>query len=523
VSPPPPRSAPDPDATGWPSGIPYIVGNEGCERFSFYGMRSILTLYLARELYAHHPQFAAAPAAFAKAHFHLFVAAVYALPMVGAVIADRLLGTYRTILWLSVVYACGNLALALGAHSVWGVWTGLGLIAIGSGGIKPCVSAHVGDQFGRGNWFRLRTIYQAFYFIINFGSFFAYLLIPLIWKYAGVRVAFGIPGVLMLASVVVFWMGRNKFIHVPPSPGGKRGLLDAASSIAFFMAVGHLFFTIGRPWPLVAGLSAACLAVGALLFVWRQSIARDDGFLAVTLTALATWLRRPGRGFWAGARARLGADAVEGPIAVLRIASVFFLVSAFWALFDQKASSWVLQAESLNLKVWGVTLLPSQIQSANPVLVMVLIPYTQRLLYPTAQRLGFPLTPLRRMTVGLVLASLATAVIALIQGAIDRNGPGTITVRWQFPAYFLLTMGEVMVSITGLEFAYTQAPRRMKSTIMGLWLLTVTLGNVFVSAISLAGLPAARSFWLFAAVGAGAAVLFGVRAWFYTARDYVQE
>ena len=130
-------------------------------------------------------------------------------------------------------------------------------------------------------------------------------------------------------------------------------------------------------------------------------------------------------------------------------------------------------------------MLPAQIQSANPVLVMVLIPYTQRLLYPTAQRLGFPLTPLRRMTVGLVLASLATAVIALIQGAIDRNGPGTIAVRWQFPAYFLLTMGEVMVSITGLEFAYSQAPRRMKSTIMGLWLLTVTVGNVFVAAISL--------------------------------------
>jgi POT family proton-dependent oligopeptide transporter len=208
---------------------------------------------------------------------------------------------------------------------------------------------------------------------------------------------------------------------------------------------------------------------------------------------------------------------------VLRIASVFFLVSAFWAVFDQKASSWVLQAETLNLKVWGVTLLPSQIQSANPVLVMILIPYAQRLLYPNAERLGFPLTPLRRMTVGLVLASLATAVIALIQGAIDRNGPGVVSVRWQFPAYFLLTMGEVMVSITGLEFAYTQAPRRMKSTIMGLWLLTVTVGNVFVSAISLARLPAARSFWLFAIVGAAAAVVFGVRAYFYKPRDYVQE
>ena len=111
-------------------------------------------------------------------------------------------------------------------------------------------------------------------------------------------------------------------------------------------------------------------------------------------------------------------------------------------------------------------------------------------------------------------ASLATAVIALIQGAIDRNGPGVVSVRWQFPAYFLLTMGEVMLSITGLEFAYSQAPRRMKSTIMGLWQLTVTLGNVLVAVLAQARLPAAVSFWLFACVGAGGALLFGVRAWF---------
>jgi POT family proton-dependent oligopeptide transporter len=519
-----PRSAPDPEATGWPPGIPYIVGNEGCERFSFYGMRSILTLYLARVLYAHHPDFAAAPAAFAKAHFHLFVAAVYALPMVGAVISDRLLGKYQTILWLSVVYACGNLVLALGADSTWGVWTGLALIAVGSGGIKPCVSAHVGDQFGRGNWFRLRTIYQAFYFIINFGSFFAYLFIPWIWKHAGIRVAFGIPGVLMIASAGVFWLGRNRFIHVPPRPGGKLGLLDAAASAALFMAVGHLFFTAGRPWPVVLAVSAGCLALGAALFAWRQSLARDDGFLAITWHALATWLRRPGGGFWADARARFGADAVEGPIAVLRIASVFVLVSVFWALFDQKASSWILQAEAMDLTLWsGFKLLPSQIQSANPVLVMLLIPFANRILFPAAVRLGFPLTPLRRMTVGILLAALATAVIALIQGAIDAHGPGTVSIRWQLGAYFLLTMGEVLVSITGLEFAYSQAPRRMKSTIMGLWLLTVALGNVFVAAISRTRLAAASSFWLFAALGAGGALLFGVRAYFYQGREYVQE
>jgi POT family proton-dependent oligopeptide transporter len=152
-----------------------------------------------------------------------------------------------------------------------------------------------------------------------------------------------------------------------------------------------------------------------------------------------------------------------------------------------------------------------------------LIPFTNKVLLPAAARLGVPLTPLRRMTAGILLAALATAIVALIQGAIDAHAPGAISIRWQLGAYLLLTMGEVLVSITGLEFAYSQAPRRMKSTVMGLWMLTVTLGNVFVAAISRTKLAPASSFWLFAAVGAGGALLFGVRAYFYRARDHVQE
>ena len=82
----------------------------------------------------------------------------------------------------------------------------------------------------------------------------------------GVRVAFGIPGVLMVVATVVFWAGRNVFIHVPPSPGGRLGLLDGASSIAFFLAIGHLFFSRGQPWPVILALSAGFIVAGALLF-----------------------------------------------------------------------------------------------------------------------------------------------------------------------------------------------------------------------------------------------------------------
>src|SRR5262245_25249357 len=128
-----PRTSPDHETTGWPPGVPYIIGNEGCERFSFYGMRSILTLYLARALYAHHPTLGSDPDVFAQSHYHLFVAAVYALPMVGAIIADRLLGKFHVILYLSLVYCAGHACLAMFDKNVWGFWTGLALIAIGSG------------------------------------------------------------------------------------------------------------------------------------------------------------------------------------------------------------------------------------------------------------------------------------------------------------------------------------------------------------------------------------------------------
>ena len=171
------QTAPDPNQSKWPKGVPYIIGNEGCERFSFYGMKSILQVHITSLFVAVSIAQNAAEEN-AQEMVHLFVAGVYAFPMVGAIIADRLLGKYHTILSLSLVYCLGHLVLSLAESSIGGMWMGLALIAIGSGGIKPCVSAHVGDQFGRGNWHLLAKVFQGFYFIINFGSFFATLLIP---------------------------------------------------------------------------------------------------------------------------------------------------------------------------------------------------------------------------------------------------------------------------------------------------------------------------------------------------------
>src|SRR5262249_21305238 len=154
----------------WPPGIPAIVGNEACERFSYYGMRAILQVHMTALFVA--MAYADQARTSATQVVHLFMAGVYAFPMIGALVADRWLGKYRTIISLSLVYCVGQAVLALWPTELWGMYLGLALIAIGSGGIKPCVSANVGDQFGRGNAHLVRTVFQIFYFSINFGSFF---------------------------------------------------------------------------------------------------------------------------------------------------------------------------------------------------------------------------------------------------------------------------------------------------------------------------------------------------------------
>src|SRR3954451_10165207 len=128
-----------------PRQIRYIIGNEGCERFSFYGMRNILTVFLVTSLLTYLPEADREHAA--KNVFHTFVIGVYFFPLLGGWLADRFAGKYHTILWLSLVYCVGQACLAMFVFNRIGFYVGLGLIALGSGGIKPCVAAFVGDQF----------------------------------------------------------------------------------------------------------------------------------------------------------------------------------------------------------------------------------------------------------------------------------------------------------------------------------------------------------------------------------------
>ena len=502
-----------------PRQIPYIIGNEACERFSFYGMRNILVPFLITSVIL-----SMAPEAerqgIAKDVFHTFVIGVYFFPLLGGWISDRFFGKYNTIFWLSIVYVIGHAFLAIFEDNRTGFYTGLFLIALGSGGIKPLVSAFVGDQFDKSNEQKAKVVYDAFYWTINFGSFFASLLMPVFLKNYGPSVAFGIPGLLMFIALVIFWAGRRKYVHLPPSPPNPHSFLNVSRSALLAQRPGA-----GRPglWVAALGIVLSLVAFG---FIGKL------GFVSAFCLAIVFLLAFGGIGTsmqLERARGLHPDEAVDGVRAVLRILIVFALVTPFWSLFDQKASTWVLQGELMTKPSWFQS---AQMQALNPALVMLIIPFNNLVLYPALRRMGFQPTALRRMGAGIAFSGLAWIVAGMLQLAIDGGDP--VTIVWQVLPYALLTFGEVLVSATGLEFAYSQAPPSMKGSIMSFWMLSVTIGNLWVllsnaavrnevvtSQIGLTGLSeTAFLMFFFAGFALLAALVFALYARRYPMQDH---
>src|SRR4051812_27327343 len=222
----------DSDTPRIPRQIPFIIANEGCERFSFYGMRNILTPFLTTVLLMSMPDKAMRELA-AKDVFHTFVIGVYFFPLLGGWLADRFFGKYNTILWFSLIYSAGQGLLAFYVDKPNGFYAGLFLIALGSGGIKPLVASFMGDQFDGRTKHLAKLVFDAFYWIINFGSLFASLFMPLFLKDYGPRVAFGIPGILMLAATAVFWAGHRRYVMVEPAPPNPHSFMRVARSALF--------------------------------------------------------------------------------------------------------------------------------------------------------------------------------------------------------------------------------------------------------------------------------------------------
>jgi len=403
-----------------PRGVPYIIGNEAAERFSYYGMMSILTIYLSRELKLGDVH--------GKEVVHLFATGVYFLPLFGAWLADRWLGRYWTILVISLFYCAGHGALALFEGNRSGVYLGLVLIAIGAGGIKPCVSAFVGDQFGAGNEKGLTRVYGWFYWTINFGAAFGFALIPMLRDTHGYSWAFGVPGIAMGVATLIFWLGRNRYVRQPPQR--------------------HT----GSP-KMLGPLLHACTHQG---------------------------LRQPGQRWLDVAIGRYGKETVDDVRAVCRIVLVFLTVPVFFALYNQVNSTWVLQGEKMTpFHVLGFKVDGERMQAVGSILVMIWVPVLAYVVYPLCEKIGLRPTPLRRMGAGMVLAGVTYVISGWLQARLDAGDQ--MTLAWQLLPYVVLVAGEVLVSATGLEYAFSEAPKSMRSMMMSFWLLTIAVGHFLIA------------------------------------------
>lgn len=377
-----------------PEGIKYIVANEFAERFCFYGINAVLTIFLTRKL--------GMGQADATTWHSLFKTAAYFFPLVGAIVSDVFWGKFKTIITFSLVYASGCAVISLSPDRT-GLLIGLTMVAFGTGGIKPCVSTNVGDQFTGKNQHLIERAFSYFYLAINAGSSISIYFCPELLERDMRRLTFGLPAMMMFFATLVFWLGRKKFAVVPPA--GKA---------------------------------------------WAQEVFSKSGLKLI---------------------ASLGV--------------IYVFVACFWALWDQSnGQTWTLQAESSLMDKTlfpGFKILPAQIQVVNGLFILALTPVFSFVIYPLLGKF-FKTTPLRRIGIGLFTIAASFVLVGRIEAQIQAGH--TVSVWWQILAYVILTMSEVLVSITALEFSYKQAPLRIKSFIMALFLLSTSLGNMITAGVN---------------------------------------
>ena len=438
--------------TGMPKAVPYIIGNEAAERFSFYGIRSIMSTFLVAQFFnpSMNPALQSVAEAKSNEMVHLFVTLAYFMPLVGGILADWFFGKFKVILYVSIIYATGNLILALSTHNLTVFTIGLVVIAAAAGGIKSCVSANVGDQFDKTNEHLLSKMYGWFYFTINTGSILSTLAIPIVYNKYGAELAFGIPGILMCIATIIFWSGRKKYVRVKPT-GIKK-----------------------------------------------------ENFMSISWYAIKkSFSNRNGQTVWEVVGQKFSAESIDGIQAVYRILMIFAFTPIFWAMWDQNLSEWVLQATKLDRHLFGYELLPEQIQTFNPIFLVSMIPVMTYVVFPLFEKMGMKPTPLKKIGAGLLLTGITFVIIALIQESIDKGGHPSVW--FQILAYLILAVAEILVSMTCLEYAYTHSPKSMKSTMSALYLLGISLGNYFDSLVNksianngfFAQYTGAKYYWLF--------------------------
>ncbi|KAJ1566324.1 hypothetical protein HK405_010260, partial [Cladochytrium tenue] len=396
----------------------------------------------------------------------------------GAALSDSFLNKYVTIVSLSTVYVIGCVLLSVFAvpgylgeppgipH--WGPLLAIFLIAFGTGGIKPCVSAHGGDQFIEIQKQGIEKFYNYFYMAINTGACISSFVSPLVQQnncyglvtsnptlFSGgdcYSVAFAICAGVMFLGLTVFAVGKRFYRVVPPS--GK------------FM-----------PWELMKiGF------VFAYKFLQNRSSAYDETSKIY------------------------GEGLVVEMLDMAKVFAVLIPSPIFWMAFDQNGSTWQDLGDQMNTShMFGTQTSEIVNNAVNPIFIIILAPLFANFVYPFMDK-HFPgkFGLLQRMVVGMCLAGVSFLVGAGLQTKVDETCEiqddgscisSSIHIGWQVLMYFIITMGEVLFSISGLNFTYIEVGRRLKSSCAAIWLLYVSIGDALATALLDGTMKANPDYW----------------------------
>lgn len=486
---------------GHPRGLTTLFFTEMWERFSYYGMRAILTLYMTTALAGGGLGF---DEKYAGLIYGTYVSSVYWTPLIGGWLADKVFGARRAVLIGGIIIACGHFSMVF--DTLANFYGGLALIAIGTGLLKPNISAMVGDLYTEGDE-RRDAGFSIFYMGINLGA----LLAPIACGFLAQKESFknfiasmgfnpanswhwgfGAAGVGMVLGLIQYVVGGNRLHRVGNKPSKK--VTDIAQTKKIEPAKEMDYIT------LVLAVVGGCL--GALIGYYVG----DSGLVSALFPGVVGLFT----GYLIGTARLLNGDELKR---VLVIFILFVFSILFWMTFEQAGSSLTLFADRLTRNsIFGWEFPSSWFQSVQPTFVILLAPVFAGIWLRMGRRQ--PTSP-AKFAYGLLFAGIAFAIVAfasMLTGSGDRVSP-----MWLVIVYFIQTLGELCLSPVGLSTVTKLSPARMVGLMMGVWFLSISIGGY------IAGLAAGvfqgnsadalvRVFGIFAAISIVAALILFVLA-----------
>ncbi len=422
---------------GHPKGLTTLFFTEMWERFSYYGMRALLMLYMTTAVVSGGLGFDTRTAA---TIYGAYTGSVWLMSIPGGWIADNVLGTRKAVFVGGVIIALGHFCMAV--PTIWTFYGGLILIVFGTGLLKPNVSAIVGSLY-KENDERRDAGFSIFYMGINLGAFLAPIITSFLSEKINWHLGFGVAGIGMTLGLIQYHLGRDRLAHVgnpPVQTSGetkRKALVGAVLMAVVGLAVIFLYFGPDivqsyRPWILIVSL-------------------------IIFLTWMFTGYLKPEE---------------KKPVAVIVV--LFFFSVMFWAAFEQTGSSFNLFARDFTDRVVAGWEFPAGwYQSANAIFLFLLAPVFSIIWIKLGDRQ--PSSP-AKFAIGLFFVGAGAGIIALASTLLGSSG-GRVGPWWLIGVYFLLTLGELCLSPVGLSTTTKLAPARLGGLMMGVWFLSISFGN----------------------------------------------